>query len=87
MTERENERLVNQLHILSTFLPRLSAHAEFTRLRLIYERGGTHMLNSENAQRLVDAAFGHVQELRKLARQFALECHLNLAQRPAPRQE
>jgi len=22
MTERENERLVNQLHILSTFLPR-----------------------------------------------------------------
>jgi hypothetical protein len=87
MTDRENERLVNQLHILSAFLPRLSANAEFTRLRLIYERGGTHMLNSENAQRLVDAALVHVQELRKLARLFALECHLNLAQRPAPRQE
>jgi hypothetical protein len=37
------------------------------------------MLDSENLQRIVDAAQGHVRELRKLSRLFALECQLNLA--------
>jgi hypothetical protein len=87
MTELENERLVNQLKILCAFLPTLSADAEFTRLRLIYERGGRHMLDSENAQRLVDAMLGHAQELRKLARLFAMECRLNLARRSAAQQK
>jgi hypothetical protein len=39
------------------------------------------MLDSENARRLVETAQEHVRELRKLARLFAMECRLNLAQR------
>ena len=81
MTRDENGKLLHQIKELCTFLPALSERGEFARLRLIYEQGGKHMLDSENAHRLVGAMHEHVRELRKLARLFALECRLNLAQR------
>ena len=86
MTRHEHGKLLHQIKELCTFLPALSQGGEFARLRLIYEQGGTHMLDSENARRLVEAAQEHVRELRKLARLFAMECRLNLAQR-SPRKE
>jgi hypothetical protein len=79
MLTQENTRLERQLRELCTFLPTLSQRGEFRRLKLIYERGGKHMLDSENLQRIVDQAHEHVQALRKLSRLFALECRLNLA--------
>jgi hypothetical protein len=79
MPTRENARLERQLRELCTFLPMLSQRGEFRRLKLIYERGGKHMLDSANLQRIVDQAHEHVQALRKLSRLFALECKLNLA--------
>jgi hypothetical protein len=81
VTRHEHGKLLHQIKELCTFLPALSEGRDFARLRLIYEQGGTHMLDSENAKRLVETAQEHVRELRKLARLFAMECRLNLAQR------
>ena len=77
----------HQFRQLCTFLPTISGASEFTRLRLIYERDGKHMLESENAHKLVDAMHEHVRELRKLARLFTVECHVNLAKRSATRKK
>ena len=79
MTKEENSRRVKQLRELCTFLPSLSQGPQLRRLQLIYERGGRHMLDSDNLQRIVDAAHQHMQELRKLSRLLAIECQLNLA--------
>ena len=87
MTRQEHAKLLNQLTELCTFLPALSEGTDFVRLRMIYERGGKHMLDSKNAQHLIDTMYQHVRELRKLARLFAVECHLNLAQGSTPSRE
>lgn len=79
MTRQENIRLIKQLRELCTFLPTLSQGGELLRLKLIYERGDKHMLDSENLQRIVDEMQEHARALRKLSRLFAVECQANLA--------
>ncbi len=79
MTKEKNIQVVRQLRELCTFLPTLSQRPELQRLRLMYERGGRHMLDSENLQRIVGKAHEHIRELRKLSRLFVLECQANLA--------
>lgn len=79
MSQDASARLMKQITEICTFLPTIGGRPEFTRLRVVYERGGKHMLDSENVQQVVDAMHGHVRELRKLARLFALECNVNLA--------
>jgi hypothetical protein len=80
VTEKEKtQRLERQLRELCRFLPILSRDAELRRLVSIYERGGKHMLESENMQRIVDEALDHVRALRKLVRIGAMECQVNLA--------
>jgi hypothetical protein len=83
VTRDENVRLLKQIRELCTFLPTLAGRPELVRLRLIYERGGKHMLDSENLQTLVDAMQEHARELRKLSRLLALECQVNLARHSA----
>ena len=79
MTRQENVRLIKQLRELCTFLPTLSQRGELLRLKLIYERGDKHMLDSENLQRIVDEMEEHARALRNLCRLFAVECQVNLA--------
>jgi hypothetical protein len=86
MTREANVRLVRQISELCTFLPTVAARPEFARLRLLYERGGKHMLDSENMQRIVDSMQEHARELRKLGHLLALECHVNLAKHSPPGQ-
>ena len=74
-----HEKVVNQLEALCGFLPALGANQELVRLRLIYERGAKHMLDSDNVERIIDEAQEHVKALRKLARLLAFECRVNLA--------
>jgi hypothetical protein len=78
VTKEDNDRMVKQLRELCTLLPGISQNPELQRLRVIYERGGKHMLDSENLHRIVAKAREHMRELRKLSRLGALECRANL---------
>jgi hypothetical protein len=73
------EKVVKQLEVLCAFLPALGSDRELVRLRLIYERGAKHMLDSDNVERIIDQAHEHVKALRKLALLLAFECRANLA--------
>lgn len=79
MTQTNDARLLQQIGELCAFLPRLSQRPDLQRLRSLYERGNTHMLESENLQRIVNEMRQHVRELRKLAHVLAVECQVNLA--------
>ena len=83
MTQSDNARLLQQIRELCGFLPRLSQRSDLQRLRSIYERGNTHMLESENLQRIVNEMRQHARELRKLSHVFAVECRANLARHAA----
>jgi hypothetical protein len=74
-----HEKLVKQLEVLCAFFPALGSDRELVRLRLIYEHGAKHMLDSDNVERFIDQAHDHVKALRKLARLLAFECQANLA--------
>ncbi len=86
MSEKEKvHRLERQLRELCGFLPALARDGELGRLMVIYERGGKHMLDSENVQRIVAEAQEHVRALRRLSRLLALECQVNLARHSSSR--
>jgi hypothetical protein len=85
VTEQEKiERLERQLRELCCFLPTLARDPELRLMAAIYESGGKHMLESENMQRIIEQAVGHVRALRKLAQIGAMECRVNLARRSSP---
>jgi hypothetical protein len=85
VTEQEKiEQLERQLRELCCFLPTLARDPELRRMAAIYESGGKHMLESENMQRIIEQALGHVRALRKLAQIGAMECRVNLARRSSP---
>ena len=86
MTTHQSARVVKQLTELCGFLPALARDRELRRLLHIYQHGGMHMLDSENVQRIVDSAHGHVKELRKLARLLSVECRVNLTRHSSSKQ-
>jgi hypothetical protein len=83
----QDARLVRKLRYLCGSLPGLSSDADIARLAMIYDRGGHHMLDSENVHRIVDAGLEHMRALRKLSHLLVMECKLNLTRHGgAPKQ-
>jgi len=46
VSQDASARLMKQITEICTFLPTIGGRPEFTRLRVVYERGGKHMLDS-----------------------------------------
>jgi len=78
VTKQDRDRVVKQVSDLCTLLPGLAQSPDLQRLRVIYGRGGKHMVESENLHRIIEKAHEHIRELRKLARLMVVECQASL---------